>query len=45
LAPPSRPLSATLATLFQQKTAEASTDAELQAFVDSIDLLSKIEEA
>jgi hypothetical protein len=34
-----------VAMLFQKKTAEASTDAELQALVDSIDLLSKIEEA
>jgi hypothetical protein len=36
---------APVAMMFRQKTAEASTDAELQALVESIDLLSKLEES
>jgi hypothetical protein len=34
-----------VAMLFRQKSAEASTDAELQALVESLELLSKLEEA
>ncbi|MGO8995143.1 MAG: hypothetical protein ACLQVI_17650 [Polyangiaceae bacterium] len=36
---------APVAMLFQKKTAEACTDAELQALVDSIELLAKLEES
>jgi len=36
---------APVAVLFQKKTAEACTDAELQALVDSIELLAKLEES
>jgi hypothetical protein len=36
---------APVAVLFQKKTAEACTDAELQALVDSIELLAKLGEA
>jgi hypothetical protein len=36
---------APVAMLFQKKTAEASTDAELQALVDALDLLAKLEPA
>jgi hypothetical protein len=31
--------------LFQKKTPEASTDDELQALIDAIDLLAKLERA
>jgi hypothetical protein len=34
-----------VAMLFRQKSAESSTDAELQALVESIDLLARLEEA
>jgi hypothetical protein len=36
---------APVAMLFQKKTPEASTDAELQALIDAIDLLAKLEQA
>jgi len=36
---------APVAMLFQKKTAEACTDAELQALVDSIELLAKLEDS
>jgi hypothetical protein len=36
---------APVAMLFQKKTAEACTDAELQALVDSIELLAKLGES
>jgi hypothetical protein len=36
---------APVAMLFQKKTAEACTDAELQTLVDSIELLAKLEES
>jgi len=35
---------APVATLFQKKTAEASTDEELQALLDEIELLAKLED-
>jgi hypothetical protein len=34
-----------VSVLFQKKTAEASTDEELQALVDAIDLLAKLQKA